>query len=74
MYRYNVRQSDLVSKELKFKQTKQNEKSALEKRITSGRDDMKKQRQGELARYYYYYDMYTQTRVYVHIIAYTQYL
>ena len=58
VYRYNVRQSDLVSKELKFKQTKQNEKSALEKRITSGRDDLKKQRQGELARYYHYYDIY----------------
>lgn len=47
---HNQRQSDLLQKEAKFKQVKQQELIALQKRIQTGREEQKKQRHQDLER------------------------
>lgn len=46
----NIRQQELHQKESKFRQAKQMELLALQKRIQTGREEQKKQRQQDLER------------------------
>jgi hypothetical protein len=47
---HSQRQTDLLQKEAKFKQVKQQELIALQKRIQTGREEQKKQRHQDLER------------------------
>jgi hypothetical protein len=47
---HSQRQQDLVQRETKFKQVKQQELVALQKRIQTGREEQKKQRHQDLER------------------------
>ena len=46
----NLKQQEMFQKEAKFKQRQKNELVALQKRIQSGREEQKKQRQMDLER------------------------
>ena len=47
----NIRQQELHQKEAKFRHMKQTELLALQKRIQTGREEQKKQRQQDLEKY-----------------------
>ena len=47
----NLKQQEMFQKEAKFKQRQKNELVALQKRIQSGREEQKKQRQMDLERW-----------------------